>query len=152
MLCGWQPVSSSPLGQWGIPSQRCPASMQPPGGGQENWPARQLRGLLVVGEGCVPVCEEWSHWVRMISIFIFGLCELQHPWEDKQEVNKSKRLMKSSPQYISSDPSPQLLTPSQTTPSGPAGTQRPFSHWNSFSLQPPTGETGEGGVGVVNQR
>ena len=58
----------------------------------------------------------------------------------------------SSPQYISSDPSPQSLTPSQTTPSGPAGTQRPFLHWNSFVLQPPTGETDEGGMGVVDQR
>lgn len=60
-------------------------------------------------------------------------------------------MLESSPQCISSDPSPQSLTPSQTTPSGPAGTQRPFSHRNSFSLQPPTVETGEGGVGVVNQ-
>lgn len=58
----------------------------------------------------------------------------------------------SSPQWVSSELSPQSLTPSQTTPRGPAGTQRPFSHWNSFSLQPPAGETGEGGLGDVNQR
>lgn len=58
---GWQPVSSSPFGQWGIPSQRCPASMQPPGGGQENWPVGQLRGLVAVGEGCVPACRQWLY-------------------------------------------------------------------------------------------
>lgn len=55
---GWHPASSSPLGQWRIPSQRCPASMQPPGGGQENWPAGQLRGLVAVGDGCVPAGVE----------------------------------------------------------------------------------------------
>lgn len=38
------------------------------------------------------------------------------------------------------------------TPSGPAGTQWPFSHKNSCSLQPPTGEKEEEGVGVVSQR
>lgn len=62
---GGQPLSSSPLGQWGIPSQRCPASMQPPGGGQEKWPAGQLRGLVTVEDGCVPVVgnvQEMSEW------------------------------------------------------------------------------------------
>lgn len=56
-----------------------------------------------------------------------------------------------SPQYISSDPSPQSFAPSQMTPNGPAGTQRPLLHWNSFTLQPP-GETGEGGIEVAIQR
>lgn len=35
VMLSWQPVSSSPLGQWMIPSQRCSDLMQPPGGGQE---------------------------------------------------------------------------------------------------------------------
>ena len=62
---GWQPVSSSPLGQSGTPSHRCPASMQPPGGGQENWPARQLRGLVAIRDGWVPACMKRSDYVRM---------------------------------------------------------------------------------------
>lgn len=48
-----QSLSSAPSGQWGTPSQRRCASMQPPGGGQENWPDAQTAGLLV-GAGRVP--------------------------------------------------------------------------------------------------
>lgn len=36
-----------------------------------------------------------------------------------------------SPQRSSSEKSPQSLSPLQMTPLGPAGTQRPFRHWNS---------------------
>lgn len=66
---GWQPFSSSPLRQWGIPSQRSSTWMQPPGGGHENWPGGQLRGLVVGVDCCTPAkirhsrnifsCYEW---------------------------------------------------------------------------------------------
>lgn len=66
---GWQPFSSSPLRQWGIPSQRSSTWMQPPGGGHENWPGGQPRGLVVGVECCTPAkirhsrdifsCYEW---------------------------------------------------------------------------------------------
>ena len=48
-----------------------------------------------------------------------------------------------SPQWRSSEPSPQSLTPLQMTPPGPAGTQRPFSQRNSLSLH---------GLGVMGDR
>lgn len=69
---GWQPVSSSPLGQSGTPSHRCPASMQPPGREQENWPARHLRGLVAVRDGWVPACAEWSDYVKN-EYFLLGM-------------------------------------------------------------------------------
>lgn len=55
---GWQPISSSPWGQLKTPSHNFSAPMQPPGGGQGNWPTGQRWGVVAVGEGCVPVCEE----------------------------------------------------------------------------------------------
>lgn len=48
-----QPLSSAPSGHWGKPSQRCAASIQPPGGGHKNWPLGQPLELWV-GYGRVP--------------------------------------------------------------------------------------------------
>lgn len=55
---GWQPISSSPWGQLKMPSHNFSAPMQPPGGGQGNWPTGQRWVVVAVGEGCVPACEE----------------------------------------------------------------------------------------------